>query len=523
MPDPALMLLLILIAVVVAIVLLLALLLRRPERVLDAHGQQMQQALREEQREGRGELRQQLDSLGALQEQRIENFGSRLHELSVRTDQRLDLLRDALGEDARKAREEHGQAQKHTGELLGQRLQEVRGQLAEFGRQQEIRIHAFGEQLAGQSQRADAGLAALREALAEDARKARQETGESQQRLAQSLGEQLRELTQRNELRIGEMRSTLEQQLKSLQADNAARLEQMRQTVDEKLHATLETRLTESFGNVTTMLAQVHQGLGDMSKLAADVGGLQRVLTNVKSRGVFGEVQLAGLLEQVFAPDQYAANVATIPDSSERVEFAIRFPGAGDGSVVWLPIDAKFPREDYERLLDAQERADADAARAAGDALERRVREEAKRIRGKYIAAPHTTEFGVLFLATEGLYAEVIRRPGLFETMQRDHRITIAGPTTLLALLTSLQVGFRTVAIEKRSAEVWRILGAAKTEFGKFGDVLDNVKTKLEQASRQIDQTGVRTRAIERKLRGVESLPGEDSDKLLGVDEPAPE
>ena len=354
-----------------------------------------------------------------------------------------------------------------------------------------------------------AGRGELRAALNDDAHKARLELATGQQQFADNLGTQLRELTTRNEQRIGEMRTTLESQLKSLQADNAQKLEQMRATVDEKLHATLETRLTESFGNVTRMLAQVHQGLGDMSKLAADVGGLQRVLTNVKSRGVFGEVQLAGLLEQVFAPDQYAANVATIPGSSERVEFAVRFPGSSDDAVVWLPIDAKFPREDYERLLDAQEAANADDARTAGDALERRVRDEAKRIRGKYVSAPHTTEFAVLFLPTEGLYAEVLRRPGLFEAMQREQRITIAGPTTLLALLTSLQVGFRTVAIEQRSAEVWRILEKAKTEFGKFGDVLDNVKSKLDLASKQIEQTGVRTRAIERSLRDIETLPGE--------------
>lgn len=407
--------------------------------------------LRDEQRGGRDELRGQLDSFALQQGQRIDGFGAQLQAVAARTDQRLDEL----------------------------------------------------------TQRTDARLDELRAALTEDARKARLEAATSQQRHAEAQGQQLREMGERNELRLGELRATLEQQLQALQADNAAKLEAMRATVDEKLHATLETRLTESFGNVTRMLAQVHQGLGDMSKLAADVGGLQRVLTNVKSRGIFGEVQLAGLLEQVFAPDQYAANVATIPGSSERVEFAVRFPGSGADAVVWLPIDAKFPREDYERLVDAQERADVDAARAAGDALERRVREEAKRIRGKYVAAPHTTEFAVLFLPTEGLYAEVLRRPGLFEGLQREQRITIAGPTTLLALLTSLQIGFRTVAIEKRSAEVWRILEKAKTEFGKFGDVLDNVKNKLDQASKQIEHTGVRTRAIERSLREVDTLPGE--------------
>ncbi|MCD7098454.1 DNA recombination protein RmuC [Stenotrophomonas sp. MMGLT7] len=429
------------------IVLQLVLLLRRPD------SSALEQALREESRTGRGELREQLESFSRQQESRIDGFARSLADLSTRTDQRLDLLREALTEDARKGRLEAGQ---------------------------------------------------------------------SQQRFAEGLGQRLVELGQRNQQSLGEMRATLEARLKDLQADNAARLEQMRQTVDEKLHATLETRLTESFGNVTTMLAQVHQGLGDMTKLAADVGGLQRVLTNVKSRGVFGEVQLAGLLEQVFAPDQYAANVATVPGSSERVEFAVKFPGSSAEAAVWLPIDAKFPREDYERLLDAQEKADADAVRAAGDALERAVRKQALEIR-KYVAVPHTTEFAVMFLPTEGLYAEVLRRPGLFEAMQRQHRITLAGPTTLLALLTSLQVGFRTVAIEKRSAEVWRILGAAKTEFGKFGEVLDSVKNKLEQASKQIDNTGVRTRAIERKLREVESLPSEESAGLLGADVPPPE
>lgn len=444
METNTLLLVLLLIAVLAAVGLLVVLLLRRPGDVLGA-------LLREEQRAGRGELREQLESLSRQQDQRIDGFGRNLVDFNQRTDARLDELRAALTEDAHKAR---------------------------------------------------------------------LESGVRQQQFADGLGQQLRELTQRNEQGIAQMRSTLEQQLKALQADNAARLEQMRATVDEKLHATLETRLTESFGNVTAMLAQVHQGLGDMSKLAADVGGLQRVLTNVKTRGVFGEVQLAGLLEQVFAPEQYAGNVETIPDSNKRVEFAIRFPGASGDGAVWLPIDAKFPREDYERLLDAQERNDADAVRQAGDALERAVKTQAKEIR-KYVATPHTTDFAVMFLPTEGLYAEVLRRPGLFEAMQREQRITIAGPTTLLALLTSLQIGFRTVAIEKRSAEVWRILEKAKTEFGKFGDVLDNVKAKLDQASKQIEQTGVRTRAIERSLRDVESLPGE-GEASAALEAPAP-
>ncbi|MGH8062555.1 MAG: DNA recombination protein RmuC [Pseudoxanthomonas sp.] len=438
--DTNTLLLILLVLAAAAVILLVVLLLRRPE-------QRMELALREEQRSGRGELREQLDSLSKQQETRIEGFGRNLADLSTRTDQRLDLLREALGEDARKGR---------------------------------------------------------------------QETSETQQRFAEMLSQRLGELTQRNELRIGEMRATLESRLKELQADNAAKLELMRATVDEKLHATLETRLTESFGNVTAMLAQVHQGLGDMNKLAADVGGLQRVLNNVKSRGVFGEVQLAGLLEQVFAPDQYSANVATVPGSNERVEFAVRFPGSSADSVVWLPIDAKFPREDYERLLDAQERADVEAARTSGEALERRVRLEATRIRDKYVSPPHTTEFAILFLPTEGLYAEVLRRPGLVDALQRDQRIAVAGPTTLLALMTSFHMGFRTLAIEKRSSEVWKTLGAVKTEFSKFGDVLDSVKSKLDQASTQIEKTGVRTRAIERRLRDVESLPSEGEQGLLG-------
>ena len=384
---------------------------------------------------------------------------------------------------------------------------ELREQLDSFSGHQERRITGFGDR-----------LELLRTQLSEEQRQGRTEGTEQQRLLTESLGQRLADLTQRNEQRMVEMRTTLEQQLKSLQADNAQKLEQMRATVDEKLHATLETRLTESFGNVATMLAKVHQGLGDMNKLAQDVGGLQRVLTNVKSRGVFGEVQLAGLLEQVLAPDQFASNVATIPGSSERVEFAVRFPGSSGEAPVWLPIDAKFPREDYERLLDAQERSDPDAARAAGDALERRVRMEAKRICDKYVGAPHTTEFAILFLPTEGLYAEVLRRPGLVDGIQRECKVAIAGPTTLLALMTSFQMGFRTLAIQERSSEVWRTLGAVKTEFAKFGGALDSVQKKLQEASNKIEDTSRRSRVLTRKLRDVEALPVADSQGLLGIE-----
>ena len=384
---------------------------------------------------------------------------------------------------------------------------ELRQHLDSFSTHQERRIEGFGKRLED-----------LRTHLAEEQRKGRAEGVEQQRLFAESLGQRLAELTQRNEQRIGEMRTTLEQQLRSLQADNAQKLEQMRATVDEKLHATLETRLTESFGNVATMLARVDQGLGEMSKLATDVGGLQRVLSNVKSRGVFGEVQLAGILEQALAPDQYAANVATIPGSDARVEFAVRFPGSSGEAPVWLPIDSKFPREDYERLLDAQERGDLEAARASGDALERSVRLEARRICDKYVGAPHTTEFAILFLPTEGLYAEVLRRPGLVDGIQRECKIAIAGPTTLLALMTSFQMGFRTLAIQERSSEVWRTLGAVKTEFGKFGEALDGVHKKLQEASNKIEATSRRSRVLSKKLRDVEALPVAESQGLLGIE-----
>ena len=344
------------------------------------------------------------------------------------------------------------------------------------------------------------------------------QSGEGLQRLSATLAEQLKALGEANERRLAEVRQTVEGRLTLLQQGNEAKLEQMRATVDEKLHATLEQRLGESFKQVAERLEQVHQGLGEMQGLARDVGSLNRVLTNVKSRGIFGEVQLAGLLEQVFTPEQYASNVETVPGTGARVEFAIRLPGRHGkegGPPLWLPIDAKFPREDYERLLDAQERADAPAVEAAAKAIELRLRLEAKSIREKYIAAPHTTDFAILFVPTESLYAEALRRPGLMEALQRDYKVSLAGPTTLLATLTSLQMGFRTLALEQRSAEVWEVLGAVKTEFGKFGDVLAKTKKKLDEASKTIDQAEVRTRAMSRQLRSVESLPEHRTQQLL--------
>ncbi|MEY8875715.1 MAG: DNA recombination protein RmuC [Leptothrix sp. (in: b-proteobacteria)] len=390
----------------------------------------------------------------------------------------------------------------------------------------------------------------LRSELQAGARQLRQELAQTlalqQQTLLTQTGEaartqiiQLRSLGEANERRLSEVRGTVDQRLAELQAGNERKLEQMRATVDDKLHATLEQRLGESFKLVADRLDLVHRGLGEMQSLAQGVGDLKRVLTNVKSRGIFGEVQLAALLEQVFTAEQYACNVATVPGSAERVEFAIRLPGraalgaASNGASsaaadpygdapVWLPIDAKFPREDYERLLDAQDRADRDAAEAAGKALEQRIRDEARAIAAKYLAPPHTTDFALLFVPTEGLYAELLRRPGLVEALQRQHRITLAGPTTLLALLNSLQMGFRTLALERRSSDVWQVLGAVKTEFGKFGDVLAKTRKKLQEASNSIESAEVRTRAMARQLRSVEALPEPQAAALLPDDLAAP-
>ena len=337
----------------------------------------------------------------------------------------------------------------------------------------------------------------------------------------EAFAAQLARLTQSNEQRFEQLRLSIEARLGAMQADNASKLEEMRKTVDEKLHATLEQRLGDSFKLVSERLELVHKGLGEMQTLAAGVGDLKKVLTNVKTRGTWGEVQLEALLDQVLTAEQYEKNVITRPNSNERVEFAIRLPGremgGSDKQPVWLPIDAKFPMEDYQRLIEAQERADPVAVELAAKALELRLRLEAKTIRDKYVEPPFTTDFAILYLPTEGLYAEALRRSGLADGLQRDFRISIAGPTTLAALLNSLQMGFRTLAIEKRSSEVWGVLGAIKTEFGKFGEALDATRKKLEQATKSIESAGVRTRQIERKLKGVEALPTAEAQARLGA------
>ena len=403
-------------------------------------------------------------------------------------------LRRELAEAARASRQEAAQSMATFQQTLTQ-------QSAEATRTQNTQIDTFGQQL---------GL--LQKTLADTLIGQLGALGESNAR-------RIAELSETSARSLAEVRSTLEAQLLQLQSTNATKLDEMRATVDEKLQSTLQARLGESFKQVADRLEQVHKGLGEMQTLAQGVGDLKHLLSNVKTRGIFGEAQLASLLEQVFVPDQYASQVATRPGSKNVVDFAIKLPGkSDDGAPLWLPIDAKFPNEDYERLLDAQGRAHLGDADAAAKALETRIRLEAKSISEKYVEPPYTTDFAILFLPTEGLYAEVLRRPGLMEALQRDYRVTLAGPTTLLSMLSSLQMGFRTLALEKRSSEVWQVLGAVKTEFGKFGDVLAKVKSQTETVLKSLDTAEVRSRAMGRALKKVQALPEAQSATLIPLD-----
>jgi DNA recombination protein RmuC len=378
-------------------------------------------------------------------------------------------------------------------------------------------------------------VALNRKETADGARQARQEfnaalqssTESLQQRMMEnirmqkdqldSFSRQLMAMTKLNEGKFEAMRQTMENQLRTMQADNSKKLEQIRVTVDEKLQTTLEKRLGESFRLVSERLEQVYKGLGEMRTLATGVGDLKKVLTNVKTRGIWGEIRLSHILEQILTPDQFEVNVATKKNSNDRVEFAVKLPGQNSDKdqTVWMPIDSKFPQEDYHRLLDAQEVADKEQAEKSVKSLEMRIKTEARNIKEKYLDPPHTTDFGIMFLPVEGMYAEVLRRPGLCDTLQRDYRIIVTGPTTLAALLNSLQMGFRTLAIEKRSSEVWQLLGVVKGEFGKFGDVLAKTKKKLKEASSTIGRAEVRTRAIERKLRDVQDIPHANEAELI--------
>lgn len=328
---------------------------------------------------------------------------------------------------------------------------------------------------------------------------------------------QLASLTKTNDLKLEQLRKTVEERLLLIQQDNGQKLDQMRATVDEKLSATLEQRLGESFKLVSERLEAVHKGLGEMQLLASGVGDLKKVLTNVKTRGMWGEIQLGNLLEQILTPEQYATNVITKIGSNDRVEFAIKLPARdGQDGSLWLPIDAKFPIEDYERLIEAQDQADLTRVEELGKALENRIKAEGKTIRSKYIDPPNTTDFGILFLPVEGLYAEVLRRPGLCELLQREDKVIVTGPTTLAALLNSLQMGFRTLAIEKRSSEVWNLLSAVKTEFGKFVEVLEKTQKKLNEASNTIETATRKSRTIVRKLKTVQTLPADEAELLIG-------
>jgi len=456
------------------------------------------------------------------------------HE-ALRSSLHQDIRRDVTQDVVREVRNDLTQGLTGTRQELGTSMAQFQQALltlqGDVARTQNEQLDSFRTQLAAMQQGLGDTLrdtthqqaqqsTALREAQAGALARFNEAQEAALRRLGEGVAEQLRVLAESNDRRLTEVRQTVETRLQALQADNEKKLEQMRQTVDEKLHATLEARLGESFKQVADRLELVHRGLGEMQRLASDVGSLNRVLNNVKTRGIFGEVQLAGLLEQVFTPEQYAVNVETVPGSGARVEFAIRLPGRGaPGSApLWLPLDAKFPREDYERLLEAQDRADVAAVEAAGKAIEQRLRVEARTIAEKYLAPPHTADFAILFLPTEGLYAEALRRPGLFEALQREHRVMLAGPTTLLATLNSLQMGFRTLALEQRSSEVWQVLGAVKTEFAKFGDVLAKTKKKLEEAGNTISSVETRTRMMGRALKGVESMPESQAQALLPVD-----
>jgi len=465
---------------------------------------------------------------GALEAQLLQKELNDLRAQMQLGSERLEReLRREVAESSKGARQELTHS-------LATFQQSLTQQGAEATRTQNTQIDAFGQQLTLLQKTLSDTLAGQLGGLSEsNARRLGEmratldaQLGAFGQQLAalstttsETLTAQLGSLAESNARRMAEVRQTLEAQLAQLQTTNAAKLDEMRATVDEKLQTTLQARLGESFKQVADRLEQVHKGLGEMQTLAQGVGDLKHLLTNVKTRGIFGEAQLASLLEQVLVSDQYAAQVATRPGSKNVVDFAIKLPGKSDsGAPLWLPIDAKFPNEDYERLLDAQQRADVAGADAAGKALELRIRLEAKSMVEKYVEPPHTTDFAILFLPTEGLYAEVLRRPGLMEGLQRDHRVTLAGPTTLLAMLSSLQMGFRTLALEKRSSEVWQVLGAVKTEFDKFGGVLAKVKSQTQTVLNTLDNAETRSRAMGRALKKVEALSDEQAQVLIPAD-----
>jgi DNA recombination protein RmuC len=431
-----------------------------------------------------------LSKLSEAQKGRLEEFGKRLTDNSDASIRKLDEMKTAVDSRLKTSHEE-------TAKSLDQMRTESSAGAKSTRDESAKSLREFGEQLV---KRVTDGFKEQNDRL-------------------DGFSRRLGELIEASDKRGEALKASVEQRLDKLREENAQKLAEMQKVVDEKLQGTLEKRLGESFKQVSERLEQVHKGLGEMQSLANGVGDLKRVMTNVKSRGTWGEFQLSAILEQVLSPDQYEANVATKPGGSERVEFAIRLPGKddADGAVVYLPIDAKFPSEDYQRLIDAQDAADPDGVATASKQLENAIKSCAKDISTKYLSPPHTTDFGIMFLPTEGLYAEVVRRAGLVEHCQRHCRVVVAGPTTLAAILNSLQMGFRTLAIQKRSSEVWKVLGAVKTEFGKFGDVIAKVKKKLQEAANTVDQAEPRTRVMTRELRNVEQLPADQAVAVLGL------
>lgn len=468
-----------------------------------------------------------IKDLGTLQKNHMDSFSNQIAATAKVTTDKLDSSFQESSVQAKSLREEVVGTLTKISEAMSNTLKDLSAA-------EKVQLDSFSTQLTELTKSTTGSLDTMRVQASGNAKELREEIvkaltgisettartmgelGKTQKSQLDAMAAAMNQLSETNAAKLENVRSTVETKLQMLQTDNAKQLENMRQTVDEKLQGTLEKRLGESFRQVSERLEQVHKGLGEMQTLATGVGDLKKVLTNVKTRGTWGEVQLGALLEQVLSAEQFVRNAAT-KDGAERVEFAIKLPGQDDEEPVLLPIDAKFPVEDYQRLLEAQERTDADGIETAGRQLEIRVKACAKDIRDKYLNPPTTTDFGILFLPIEGLFAEVIRRPGLAESIQRDFRVVIAGPTTLWSILNSLQMGFRTLAIQKRSSEVWTLLGAVKTEWGKYGEVLDAVQKKIHQASETIEKAQVRTRAIGRKLRNVQELPSEVSTSMLAL------
>ncbi len=439
-----------------------------------------------------------MGEMAKIQKDELTVFSGLLEKLTQTNEQKLDTMRETIEHRLTAIREDTGTRLDGQKTAIDDRLKEIHADAA----------------LSAKQMRDEIGVSL--KAFNDSVLKGMTGMGEAQQRQMESFSGELSKLTESNQQKLDGLKTAVEQKLVAIQEDNARQLDKMRLTVDEKLQSTLEKRLGESFKQVGEQLEQVYKGLGEMQALANGVGDLKKVLSNVKSRGTWGEVQLGAMLEQVLAPEQFSRNVAT-KDGGERVEFAVKLPGRSDeiDEVVWLPIDAKYPMEDYQRLVEAQEKADGELAEVASKQLESRIKQDAANIRNKYLNPPRTTDFAILFLPDEGLFAEVLRRTGLADYLQREHRVVLAGPTTLWSILNSLQMGFKTLTIQKRSSEVWNLLAAVKTEWTKYGDVLAKVQKKLNEASNTIDDAQKRTRAIGRKLKTVAELPTSDAQAVL--------